>query len=46
MPFGVAGVHAVEVGGEERGFLAALAGADLDDDVLLIERVARDELRA
>jgi hypothetical protein len=38
-------VHAVQVGGEERGLVAARAGADLDDGVAVVERVARDEER-
>src|SRR6185369_605707 len=46
MPFGVARVHAVEIEREERGLFPALAGADLDDDVLLIEWIARHELAA
>ncbi len=43
MLLGVAGVHAVEVGGEEGGFVAAGAGADLDDDVLLVGGVLRQQ---
>ena len=31
--FGIAGVHAVEFGGEEGGFFSAGAGADFDDGV-------------
>ena len=34
--FGVAGVHAEDFGGEERGFVAAGAGADFEDDVLFV----------
>ena len=41
----VARVHAVEVGGEERGLVAAGAGADLDDRVAVVERIARQEQR-
>ena len=40
---GVAAVHAVEVAGEERCFVAAGGGTDLDDDVFFVERVFRDE---
>ena len=40
---GVAGVHAEEVGREERGLVAAGAGADLEDRVLLVVRVLGDE---
>ena len=40
---GVALVHLVEVGGPEVALLAALAAADLDDDVLAVVGVARDE---
>src|SRR6185295_9585270 len=36
----------VEIEREERGLFPALAGADLDDDVLLVEWIARDELAA
>ena len=36
-------VHAVEIGGEERGLVAAGAGADLDDRVAVVERIAREE---
>ena len=42
---GVAGVHAVQVAGEQRGLVAAGAGADLDDDVLVVVRVALDHLQ-
>lgn len=41
--FGVALVHAVEVGGEEGGFLASGAGADFDDGVSAVVGVGRDE---
>ena len=43
MPLGVARVHAEEIGGEERRLVAAGPGADLDDDVLVVVRVLRDE---
>ena len=41
---GVAGVHVVELAGEEGRLVAAGAGPDLDDDVLVVVRVAVDEL--
>src|SRR5260221_8142073 len=44
MPLGVAEVHLVELASEQRGLFPALARADLDDDVLVVERIARDEL--
>ena len=37
------GVHAEQIAGEERGFVAAGARADLEDDVLLVVRILRDE---
>ncbi len=40
----MAQVHAQEVAGEEGRLLATGAGADLDDDVSLVVRVAGDEL--
>src|SRR5438093_4911319 len=43
MALGVARVHPVEIEREERRFFPTLAGADLDDDVLLIEGVARHQ---
>jgi hypothetical protein len=39
----IAAVHAEELGGEERRLVAAGAGADLEDDVLAVVRVLRDE---
>ena len=39
---GVAGEHAVEVGGEQAGLLAAGTGADLDDHVLVVVGVGLD----
>ena len=42
---GIALVHAVEVGREERGFVAAGAGPDLHDGVAVVVRIARDEQR-
>src|SRR5207253_8393851 len=44
MALGIAEVHLVELAREQRGFFPALAGTDLDDDVLVVERIARDEL--
>ena len=41
VPLAEARVHAVEVGGEQRGLVAAGAGADLDDRVAVVERIAR-----
>jgi hypothetical protein len=35
----------MEVGGEQRRLVAAGAGADLDDRIAVVERVARDEVR-
>src|SRR3977135_2584699 len=46
MALGVPGVHPVKIESGERGLFPSLAGADLDDDVLLIERVAGYELAA
>ena len=40
---GIAQVHPQQVGGEQRRLLAALAGLDLEDDVLVVHRVARDQ---
>jgi hypothetical protein len=40
-----AGVHAVQIGREQRRLVAAGAGADLDDGVALVERILRDECR-
>src|SRR5215212_8999885 len=41
---GVAGVHVVDLAREERRLVAAGPGPDLDDDVLVVVRVAVDEL--
>ncbi len=41
--FGVADVHAHDLAGEQRGFVAAGAGADLHEDVLVVVRVLRLE---
>ena len=38
LALGVARVHAEQVGGEQRRFVAAGAGADFEDDVLLVVR--------
>src|SRR5688500_2035998 len=46
MTLGVARVHPVEIEREERCLFSTFAGADLDDDVLLVERIARHELGA
>ena len=43
---GVALVHLEQVAGEEVGLLAALGAADLDDDVLALVRVLRQEQQA
>ena len=43
LALGVALVHAEQVGGEQRGLVAAGAAADLDDRVLLVGGVARQE---
>ena len=40
---GVAQVHPQQVAGEQRGLLAALARLDLQDDVLVVVGVARDQ---
>jgi hypothetical protein len=40
----VAGVHLVELAGEEGGLVATCAGPDLDDNVLVVVRVAIYEL--
>jgi hypothetical protein len=41
----VARVHAKEIGGKERRFVAARAGADLEDGVAIVQRIARHEHR-
>ena len=43
LAFGEAAVHPEEIGGEVAGLLAAGAGADLEDDVLLVVRVLGQE---
>ena len=44
--FRVHRIHAVEVGGKKRALLPAHAAADLDDDVFVVVRVARQEQHA
>ena len=44
-PLGVAQVHPQQVAGEQRRLLAALARLDLDDHVLVVGRVARQQQR-
>src|SRR5436309_84414 len=46
MALGVARVHPVEIEREERRFFPTLPGADLHDDVLLIEGIARHQQAA
>ncbi len=41
--FGVPGIHAEQVAGEDGGFVAAGAGADFEIDVALVVRVRRDQ---
>ena len=43
---GVAGEHPVEVAGQQAGLVAAGAGADLDDHVLVVVGVALDHREA
>ncbi len=43
LDFGEARVHAVEIAGEDAGFVATGAGADFDDDALFIEGIFRQE---
>ena len=45
LSLGIAGVHAEEIGREERRFVPAGAGAHFDDDVLGVVRVLRHEQR-
>src|SRR5919202_1182472 len=42
-PLGVERIHPEEVGGKERGLVATGPGPDLDDDVLLVHRILRDQ---
>src|SRR2546422_3610191 len=46
MAFGVSQGHLVEVAGKQGRLFPTLAAADLDDHVLLVERIARHELGA
>ena len=41
--FGVSQVHAQQVAGEDRGFVATGAGADLEEQIALVARVARQQ---
>ncbi len=43
LPIRVAAVHPIQVGGEQRRFLAAGAGTDLHDRVARVMRVRRDQ---
>ena len=43
LALGEARVHPEQIGGEQRRFLAAGAGANFEDDVLLVVRIARRE---
>ena len=43
LALGVARVHAVEVAGEQRGLVAAGAAADLEDRVLAVVRILRQQ---
>jgi hypothetical protein len=43
LALGVLAVHAEQLGGEQRRFVAAGSGPDFEDDVLLIVRVLRDQ---
>ena len=45
MPLDVARVHAVQIGGEDRGLVAAGASTDLDDRVAIMKGVGRQEQR-
>ena len=43
LALGVLAVHAEQLGGEQRGFVAAGAGADFEHDVLFVVRILRDQ---
>jgi hypothetical protein len=43
LTFGVAGVHSQDLGCKKRRLVAAGAGADLEDDVLFVVRIFRQE---
>ena len=42
--FGVARVHAKQISGEERGFIATCAAANLDENILVVVRILRQQL--
>ncbi len=44
MPLGIPRVHAKQIRGEQRRFLAAGASADLDDHVALVKRIVWEQL--
>ncbi len=46
LQFGIARVHAEQVGGEQPGLIASRPGADLDDDVAIVARIAGHEQRS
>src|SRR6516162_11864219 len=45
-PRGIALIHAIEIAGEQRRLVAAGAGADFEDDALLVHRVLGGERKA
>src|SRR5579864_2574122 len=45
-PRGITLIHAEEIAGEQRRLIAAGAGADFEDDALLVHRVLGDERKA
>jgi hypothetical protein len=45
MTIGKSRVHPKEIGGKERGFIAARSRPDFDDAVAIVERIARNEQR-
>src|SRR5688572_5563561 len=45
LPLDEPGIHAMQVGCEERRFVAARASANLDDGVTLVEWITRNEQR-
>src|SRR5262249_19240838 len=46
MKLAIAAVHAEEVGGEQRGLVAARAGAHLQDDALLVGRILGEQVQS
>src|SRR5207249_1839379 len=42
-PFGISGVHPNEIGGEEARLLTSGPGPDLEENVALVSRVARQQ---